>query len=286
MVKHLGIVGAGQLGTALAKLAILNNIEIHLYDINETILRRSIEQIKSDFRQAVQQKNLSSEQSLAALELLKTRTSLPDLGHCDIIIEAVVEDARVKKDLFKHLDADNKISTILATTSPSMLVSSVCSAARNTERIIGFHFFGQAASSELVEIIPNINTPAGIINDAAALIRMIGKTSVIVKDIPGAIVERTSHIIYNEALCLSIDQTAGEGQIDNLVRQNMGLPLGPFQKMDAVGIDTVLATGKSIYDQSNGDPRFRPPGIIRQMVEAGLTGQKNGKGFYRYGNPQ
>jgi 3-hydroxybutyryl-CoA dehydrogenase len=286
MVKHLGIVGAGQLGTALAKLAILNKIEIYIYDINETLLRRSIERIKADFRQAVQQNVLSSEQSLAALERLKTRTNLPDLGHCDIIIEAVVEDVRVKKDLFKHLDADSKSATILATTSPSLLVSSIGSAARNTERIIGFHFFGNAASSELVEVIPNINTPTGIINDAAGMIRMIGKVPIIVKDVPGAIVERISHVLFNEALFLSTDQTAVESQIDNLVRQNLGLTLGPFQKMDAVGIDIVLAIGESIFEQSNGDSRFRPSGIIRQMVEAGLTGQKNGKGFYRYGDNQ
>ncbi len=160
MIQHLGIVGAGQLGTGLAKLAILNNIDTLLYDINETLLRRSIERLKADFRQAVQQNVLSAEKYLAALERLKTRTSLSDLGHCNIIIEAVVEDARVKKDLFKHLDADCKVTTILATTSPSLLVSSIGSAARNTERIIGFHFFDHAASSELVEIIPNINTPA------------------------------------------------------------------------------------------------------------------------------
>ena len=197
-----------------------------------------------------------------------------------------MEDVRVKKDLFKHLDADSKSATILATTSPSLLVSSIGSAARNTERIIGFHFFGNAASSELVEVIPNINTPTGIINDAAGMIRMIGKVPIIVKDVPGAIVERISHVLFNEALFLSTDQTAVESQIDNLVRQNLGLTLGPFQKMDAVGIDIVLAIGESIFEQSNGDSRFRPSGIIRQMVEAGLTGQKNGKGFYRYGDNQ
>jgi 3-hydroxybutyryl-CoA dehydrogenase len=286
MAKQLGIAGAGQLGTALAKLAILNNIETLLYDINQTLLRRSIERIKTDFRNAVQQNNMTSEQSLAALELLKTRTSLPDLGRCDIIIEAIVEEALVKKDLFKHLDADSKADVILVTTSPALSVSSVSSAARNTDRIIGFHFFGTAASSELVEIIPNINTPPAVLNDAAEIVRMIGKTPIIVRDVPGAIVERTRQVLCNEALSLLTEQAADQEQIDNLVRQNFGLPLGPFQRMDAAGIDTVLAIEESIYEQSNGDPRFRPQRIIRQMAEAGLNGQKSGKGFYRYGDKE
>jgi len=282
MVKNLGIVGAGTMGSEIALLASLSNVNVQLFDVNETILRRSLERIKGILRKMVNLGKLPAEELTAVLEHIRTRTSLPDLGNCDCIIESVIEDLRVKKDLFKHLDANTKSSAILASTTSSLSITSIASLTQNPGRVIGMHFFNPVATASLVEVVKGHKTNTETTEQTVAFTNLLGKTSIIVKDTPGFIASRVSLPFYSEALRLLGENVADAGQIDKIVKLIGSFATGPFEALDQMGIDSMLADMNSLYEQSFGEPRLRPHPILNKMAESGLLGKKSGKGFYNY----
>jgi 3-hydroxybutyryl-CoA dehydrogenase len=286
MFKHLGIVGAGSLGTGIAQLASLSKIDVQLYDVNETILRRSLEQIKADLRKKINLGKLAQEEFTAVMDRIRTRTSLPDLGNCDCIIESVVEDLRVKKDLFKHLDAAAKYSALLASTTSSLSITSIASMTKNPERILGLHFFHPVMSTRLVEIVKGFKTNEETLDSALSLIRLLGKDPAVVKDTPGFIASRISLPLFTEALRLLGENVATAEQIDSIVKKIGGFASGPFETLDQRGIDSALAEMQSLYEQSFEEPRLRPHPILKKMVESGLLGEKSGYGFFRHEETQ
>ena len=282
MLKHLGIVGAGTMGSGIAQLAALSQIDVQLYDINETILRRSIERIKADLRKMINLGKLPHEEFNAILDRIRTRTSLPDLGHCDCIIESIIEDIRVKKDLFKHLDVNTKSTAVLASTTSSLSITSIAALTRNPERVIGMHFFHPVNTVSLVEVVKGYKTNTETLERAIEWAKLLGKNPIIVKDTPGFIANRISLPMFSEALRLLGENVAYAEQIDNIVKKIGGFSAGPFETLDQMGIDSALAETESLYDQSYGEPRLRPHPILKQMAESGLLGKKSAKGFYNY----
>jgi 3-hydroxybutyryl-CoA dehydrogenase len=282
MFKHLGVVGAGTMGRGIAQLAALSKINVQFYDVNETILRRSLELIKADLRKMINLGKLPSEEFPAIIERIRTRTSLSDLGHCDCVIESVIEDIRVKKDLFKHLDTITGSTAILASTTSSLPITSIASLTRNPERVIGLHFLNPVNTTVIVEVIKGFKTNAETLDRAIKWVKLLGKDAVIAKDIPGFIVNRISLPFFSEALRLLGENVAYSEQIDNIVRKIGGFPSGPFEILDQTGIDTALAETELLYNQSYGEPRLRPHPVLKQMVESGLLGKKSAKGFYNY----
>ncbi len=282
MFKHLGIVGAGTMGTGIAQLAALSKIDVQLYDVNETILRRSIERIKADLRKMINLGKLPQEEFTGTMVRIRTRTSLPDLGNCDCIIESVIEDIRVKKDLFKHLDTNTRSSAVLASTTSSLSITSIAAMTKNPERVIGLHFFHPVSLTALVEVVAGYKTNTETLDQAVALMKLFGKDTILVKDTPGFIANRISHPLQSEALRLLGEHVADAEQIDRIVKKVGGFTAGPFETMDQKGIDSVLAEAQSLYDQLYSEPRLRPHPILKQMVESGLLGKKSGNGFFSY----
>ena len=282
MFKQLGIVGTGTLGTGIAQLAVLSKIDVQLYDVNDTLLRRSTVRINANMRKMVNLGKLTPEELQVAMERIRTRTSLPDLGNCDFIIESVIEDVRVKNDIFKHLDASTKSTTILASATSSLSITSIGANTRNPERIAGVHFFNPIETSTLVEVVKGYNTNDETIGKIIAFVNLLGKIPVVVKDTPGFIANRVSQPFFGEALRLLGENVANTEQIDRILKIIGGFPAGPFESMDQIGIDTTLAEAQSLFDQSYGEPRLRPHTILKQMVESGWLGKKTGKGFFRY----
>ncbi len=282
MFKNLGIVGTGIIGTGIAQLAVLSKIDVQLYDVNDTLLRRSTVRINANLRRLVNLGKISPEELQAAMERIRTRTSLPDLGNCDFIIESAIEDIRVKKDIFKHLDANTKSTSVLASTTSSLSITSIGSQTRNPERIAGVHFFHPIETSALVEIVKGYKTNNETIDRIIAFINLLGKTAIVVKDTPGFIANRVSHPLFGEALRLLGENIANAEQIDRIVKIIGGIPAGPFESMDQMGIDATLAEAQSLFEQSYYEPRLRPHPILKQMVETGWLGKKTNKGFFSY----
>lgn len=282
MFKQLGIVGTGAMGTGIAQLAVLSKIDVQLYDVNDTLLRRSTVRINANLRKMVSLGKLSQEEVQASMERIRTRTSLPDLSHCDLIIESAIEDIRVKKDIFKHLDANTKSTTILASTTSSLSITSIGAHTRNPERIAGVHFFNPIETSALVEVVKGYKTSNETIEKIIELVNLLGKTFIVVKDTPGFIANRVSQPLFGEALRLLGENVANAEQIDRIVKIIGGFSTGPFESMDQFGIDATLAEAQSLFEQSYGEPRLRPHPILKQMVESGWLGRKTSKGFFSY----
>jgi len=282
MIKNLGIVGTGTMGTGIAQLAVQSKINVQLYDVNDTLLRRSTVRINANLRSAVNLGRLTLEELQASMERIRTRTSLSDLGHCDCIIESVIEDLRVKKDIFKHLDANTKSTAILASATSSLSITSISANTRYPERIAGVHFFNPVDRTALVEVVKGYKTNPATIDEITAFVKQLGKTCIVVKDTPGFVANRISQPMFGEALRLLGENVARAAQIDRIVNVIGGFHGGPFEAMDQMGIDATLAEVQSLYEQSYGDPRLRPHPILKQMMESGWLGKKTNKGFYTY----
>ncbi len=282
MVKHLGVVGAGNMGTGLAQLAALAGIDVALYDINGTLLRQALERVKANFKSATDKGELRQEQTSEAFSRIHPRTRLAELNLSDIVVEAAIEDLRMKKDLFKHLEADTKPTTILASTTSSLSITAIASATRHPEKVVGLHFLDLPASAPLVEVIQGQQTSFDTVERSIDFLKDLKKSAVVAQDNPGFIVHRVIQPFYGEALRILGERIAEVEQIDRIMKIMGGFGSGPFESMDAAGLDVHLAITQTLHDQSSGEPRYRPHSILRQMVEAGMLGKKAGRGFYTY----
>lgn len=282
MIKHFGVVGAGTMGAGIALAAARSGLDVILYDVNDTVLRQALERIKADVKQGVVRGKIPADQVSPIVARIHPRTNLSDFHACELVVEAVIEDLRVKKDLFRHLETHTKTSAVLATNTSSLSVTAITSVLRRQERAIGLHFFNPAHIMKLVEVVRTQATSESTIAFARSFVRHIGKSPVLVRDTPGFIVNRVARPFYGEALRLLGEQVATHEQIDRILKQGAGFAMGPFELMDLIGIDVNFAVTQSMYDQFFGEPRYRPHPIQKQMVDAGRLGKKTGAGFYTY----
>lgn len=282
MFKNVGIVGAGTMGSGIAQVVALSKIDVALYDVNDILLRQGIEGVRAELKKGVQKGKLTPERLTETMDRIRLRSNLSELGHCDIIIEAVIEDLRVKKDLFKHLEQNCKPTTTLATNTSSLSVSAIAAGTSKPERVIGLHFFNPPHLMKLVEVVRGQNTSDETLRSSIEFVEHIGKTPVAVKDTPGFIVNRVARPYYGEALRLLGEHVASVEQIDRIAKVIGGFAMGPFELMDLIGIDVNFSVTQSMYDQYFGESRYRPHPIQKRMVESGLLGKKTKRGFYEY----
>ena len=282
MAKSIGIVGAGTIGSGIARAVAQAGLDVLIYDINETVLRRAFELLKGEFKKLVEAGSLTQEELSTVVGRIHPRTSLGDLRACELVIESVIEDLRIKKDLFKHLETHVKPVTILASATSTLSLTAIASAAKLPERFVGLHFLYPAATSPMVEVVKGDQTSAGTIDKAIQFVSSIGKTPIAVQDAPGFVVNRLRASFWGEALRVLGESVADHEHIDAIVRSVGAFKRGPFESMDQVGIDQSLAIMQSLYDRSCGDPRYRVHPIQKRMVESGTTGRKSGRGFYPY----
>lgn len=282
MAISIGIVGAGTMGAGIAHIAALKKFTVQLYDINEEVIRRSVEKINFEMKKSVDKNKISDDDMKQAITRIKKRTNLNDLDTCDIIIEAVLEDVKVKRDLFKKLDQIAHHTAILATNTSSLSVTSIASATKKPERVVGMHFFNPVHLMKLVEIVKGARTSDETVKSATAIAEQLGKKTVQTKDTPGFIVNRVARPFYGEALAILGENVTSLEEIDRIVKKSGGFKMGPFELMDLIGNDVNFSVTRSIYEQMYHDPRFRPSPIQQQLVEAGLLGKKSKIGFYNY----
>ena len=282
MALSIGIVGAGTMGAGIAHIAALNKCTVALYDINEEVIRRGVERINFEMKRSVDKSKISEEDMKQAMNRIKKRTNINDLDTCDIIIEAVLEDIRVKKDLFKKLDQIAHHTTILATNTSSLSITSIAAATKKPERVVGMHFFNPVHLMKLVEIVKGALTNDETLKRATEIAHTLGKKTVQTKDTPGFIVNRVARPFYGEVFRVLSEGVASIPEIDRIVKLSGGFKMGPFELMDLIGNDVNFSVTESVYEQMYHDPRFQPSPLQKQMVEAGLLGKKTKKGFYNY----
>ncbi len=270
----IGIIGAGTMGSGIALVALTAGHRVILQDVVPAML----EQAKSYLEKFLARKGMGDR-----LAHVTFTSDLEDFAPAAIVIEAALEDLTLKQDLFARLERICAPDAILATNTSTLAVTAIASGVMTPARVAGFHFFNPAPILPLVEVVRGALTDEATLDTLVALAEQMGKTPVVTRDTPGFIVNRVARPFYGEALRLLGERVATHEQIDWAVQLGGGFRMGPFRLMDLIGIDINATAMKSMYDQTFGEPRYRPHWIQMQMTQAKRFGRKSGQGFYDYG---
>jgi 3-hydroxybutyryl-CoA dehydrogenase len=278
-IKKIGVIGAGAMGQGIAQVCATAGHDVLFNDVDPKAIDKGIESIRKNLDQAVAKGKLSVERKDEIISLIKP-SSLQNL-RADLVIEAVVEKLEVKQAIFYELESINPSSTIFASNTSSLSITSIGLRLRHPSRMVGLHFFNPAHLMKLVEVISGKETDLSLIGDLVLFVEALGKTPVVVKDSPGFIVNRVARHYYLESLKMLEQNAADIGTIDALLR-SAGFKLGPFELMDLIGNDVNLEVSRLMYNAFDKTPRFKPNPIQEEKVRQGLLGKKTGQGYYHY----
>ncbi|MEX2462968.1 MAG: 3-hydroxyacyl-CoA dehydrogenase NAD-binding domain-containing protein [Balneolaceae bacterium] len=286
----IGIAGAGTMGTGIAQIAASMGHTVYLFDPFSDQLKKSREGLLQILERQIEKERMTRDQVDRLISNIHHVDHINDFADCGLVLEAIIEDLRTKKDQFARIEAIVSKQCILATNTSSLSIASISSALKKPDRFLGIHFFNPAPIMQLVEIIPGISTDPDIVTSTRKLINEWDKTTVIAKDTPGFIVNRVARPFYGEALRIYEEGIADPPTIDWAMKELGGFRMGPFELMDLIGHDVNYAVTESVFKAFYYDPRFKPSFAQKRLVEAERFGLKSGIGFYNYGknasNPQ
>jgi 3-hydroxybutyryl-CoA dehydrogenase len=270
------------MGAGIAQIAALGRYPTVIYELDGKALERGLEQLRNGLRRGTERGRWSEQDALDALERTETDTIIEVLCGCDLVIEAAPEDLELKRNLFQRLASVCGPDTVLATNTSSLSVTAIASAVPGPERIVGMHFFNPPALMQLVEIVAGDESGEPALELATEIGRGMGRTPIRARDSVGFVANRCVRPFFLESLRMLGEGIAPHDEIDRIVRLGAGLRMGPFELMDLIGIDVNFAVARSFWEQSFGEPRWRPTPIHERMVASGRLGRKTGRGFYTY----
>ncbi|HMG15137.1 MAG TPA: 3-hydroxyacyl-CoA dehydrogenase NAD-binding domain-containing protein [Saprospiraceae bacterium] len=278
----IAIIGAGTMGTGIAQVALMAGNEVYVYDSRSEALAQSHSKISADFLKLKEKGKIDIDQSVMLLDKLHYIEKLEECATVDLVIEAVIENLELKKELFTQLESIVSADCILASNTSSLSITSIAGTVKYPERVIGIHFFNPAPIMKLVEIIPAIQTKPDITNKVAEIIKSFGKVTVLAKDTPGFIVNRIARPYYSESIRILEEGIADIQTIDWALTELGGFKMGPFTLMDFIGNDVNYSVTESVWTACYYEPRYKPSFTQKRLVEAGYLGKKTGRGYYNY----
>jgi 3-hydroxybutyryl-CoA dehydrogenase len=278
----IGVLGAGTMGSGIAQLAARSGAQALLHDPVPEALAGGLDRARDGLRKEAAKGHLSEEQAQAASERLQAVDVLAALAPCELVIEAAPERLELKHDLYRQLSEIVGEECVLASNTSSLLVTAIAAAASHPERVVGMHFFNPAPVMRLLEVVAGEQSSQRALALARAAGEAMGKTVIAASDGPGFLVNRCNRPFGLEALRLLQERLADVETIDRICRMEGGFRMGPFELMDLVGVDIGLEISKSFFEQSFGEPRWRPSPITARYVAAVRYGRKSGRGYYDY----
>ena len=281
-VERVGVVGAGTMGAGIAQIAALGGYETYLYEIDEKQLERGLETIRNGMKRGAERDRWSEAEADQALERIRTDTLIELLRDCELVVEAAPEDLELKRNLFKRLASVCGPDAVLATNTSSLSVTATASSVPGPKRVVGMHFFNPPALMELVEVVAGDESGDRALELTTEVARGMGRTPIRARDSVGFVANRCVRPFFLESLRMLSEGLAPHDEIDRIVRLGSGLRMGPFELMDLIGIDVNFAVARSFWEQSFGEPRWRPVALHERMVASGRLGRKTGRGFYSY----
>ncbi len=281
MIKKVGVVGLGQMGSGIAQVAAQAGFVVLATDASDEIISRGIKNITRQLDKAIEKGKLDAAGKEKILGNIKTTGELRDFADCDLIIEAIIENMTAKKEIFAELDKTCKAETILASNTSSLPIGDLASVTKRRDRFVGLHFFNPVPVMKLVEVVKTLDTSEETFNTAFEFAKAVGKSPVKAKDTPGFIVNVLLIPYLLDAIRQYENGLASREDIDNGMMLGCGHPMGPLTLTDFIGLDTTLYIADIFFEEFK-DSRYAAPPLLRRMVNAGYLGKKTGRGFYEY----
>jgi 3-hydroxybutyryl-CoA dehydrogenase len=280
-IERVGVVGAGTMGSGIAQVIAQAGIPVTLVDRREEDLERGRRAIHKSLDRLVKKGTLEISEADAIAASIVLSTDSQALAGSDLVIEAIFEDLPVKAELFRSLDSIVRADAILASNTSSISISALAATVSQPERFVGLHFFNPVPVLPLVEIVNGLQTSEATVDVVSGFAVRIGKTPVLVQDMPGFAVNRILVPMINEAVFALSDGVAGRDEIDSVMTLGAGHPIGPLALADLIGLDVCLSIMEVLH-RDIGDDKYRPAPLLRRMVASGKLGRKSGEGFYVY----
>ncbi len=277
----VAVVGAGTMGNGIAHVFAQHGHPVTLIDVDRAQLDRALKTIRGNMDRQIKKGTLTDADRDAALGRIRPDSALAAARGADLVVEAASENAGIKFEIFRALDAAAGPGTILASNTSSISITELAAQTGRADRVIGMHFMNPVPVMQLVEVIRGLATSDGTTQTVMELARALGKTPVEANDYPGFVSNRVLMPMINEAIFCVMEGVAEPEAVDTVMKLGMNHPLGPLALADLIGLDVCLAILEVLH-RGLGDDKYRPCPLLRKMVAAGRLGRKSGRGFYDY----
>jgi len=280
-VSKIGVLGAGQMGSGIAQVSLMNGLHVVLNDVSEEVLAKSRAGIGKGLDILVRKEKIATRDKDRMLSGLRTTTEIGAFSACDLVVEAATEREELKLTLFRELDDVVPAGRILASNTSSISITKIAASTKRPDKVIGMHFMNPVPIMKLVEVVRGLQTSKETFDATMALARTLGKEPVPANDFPGFIANRILMPMINEAVFALMEGVGEAADIDAIMRTGANHPMGPLALADLIGLDTCLEV-MNVLQRGLGDSKYRPCPLLRKHVEAGYLGKKTGRGFYAY----